>query len=366
MSIFVAGVGAIVSVALLLVSAYMNFSFGQQLASDPFDKVAYGLASASGDGLKAIVPFAIAWGWRARRYFVVAASVLVFTAATAYSLASAFGFAAATRVESAGGVKVEIARLDALRDELALKQTERAGLPAARPTSTIQAEMEGAETHERWRSSNGCTNATVSRSIAFCERYTSLRVELATAERAVTLDREIDGLRKAVREASLNPRVLSRETDPQVSSLSSLFGVDREEVRVGLTILVALFVEIGSGLGLFVSFAHLGRAEVKASTRRAKPATSNPEADADWALTRLIIEGGVKTPSTELYRDYVAYCLARSRDDAMTQSAFDDWLSREGLASQRKIDGVWYRLGVRLREPEDVVVPLRRAAARSR
>jgi hypothetical protein len=60
-----------------------------------------------------------------------------------------------------------------------------------------------------------------------------------------------------------------QEADPQSSTLARLLGSQVAMVQTSLIVLLALVVEIGSGLGLFISTGHLGEVLDERKRRRA-------------------------------------------------------------------------------------------------
>ena len=372
MRLLVAGLGVTVWACLLAVSALMNFKFGQQLASDPIDRIAYGLASVAGDGLKAVAPLAVAWAFASRKYLVSVAGVALFAVATAYSVASAVGFASVTRASTAGEVQADITRAEDLRVDLERVRSARDDLGRQRLSAAVAGDLAAARQSHRWASTSECTDATVPRSRAFCDRYFGLEGELATAQRAEQLDDEIQDLTGQVRYTALTGVAAAGETDPQVAALKRIFGVESEMVRSALTILVAAFVELGSGVGLLVSVSHLSlnqreegeetsRATVCEPAAACQPLSGEsdaPPSDEQWGHDRLVMEAGARVSATALYQDYVQWCFAHGRADAVTQTAFAVWLGEAGVTSKRKISGAWHYMGVRLRDASDVVVHL--------
>lgn len=67
----------------------------------------------------------------------------------------------------------------------------------------------------------------------------------------------------------------------------------------------------------------------------------------DWLAARCQIEPGWRTRSTDLYKDYVAWC--KERDEvALSQAAFGRCLTRSGLRPFHS--GITWRKGIRLKD----------------
>jgi len=80
----VCGVGA--ALALLCVSAAMNWRFGYSLGKTPLDGIIYGTASAAADCLKAVVPFFFFGAIRRKAWSRAIAAAIVGVVVTGYSL----------------------------------------------------------------------------------------------------------------------------------------------------------------------------------------------------------------------------------------------------------------------------------------
>lgn len=361
------GLGVVVSLGLLAVSMAMNFQFGLTLGRDPLNSMIYGVASVCGDGLKALAPFALAWGWRERRFAVAGAALALFMVSTAYSLTSALGFAAWTRAEASGARVIAATQFGTLLEEREQLTVERRALGSVRPVEAITSAIRGAEQHQRWRSTSGCTDATVPQSIAFCEGYFALQAERASAERKAEIDQRLAELRETLGTADASAASGSQE--PQVAALTRILPVDAGVIQLGLLLLVTAFVELGSGLGFFVTLAPL-RAERSAREPAAKPeeaATAPIEteaaaidlSDTAWAAERLVSHETASAALTDLFTDYAVWCAAKERRQVLSPGELAAWLSAQGYSRNRR-DGREVVDGIRLSRPEDVILAFRR------
>lgn len=184
------------------------------------------------------------------------------------------------------------------------------------------------------------------------------------------LDQAVAGLRAEVARFGEDGVVAGADVDPQIANLSRLFGAKDDKTTLTiLTVLVALFVELGSGVGLYVTHAHLVTrqvaegAEKKQHKQQARTSLrvseDKPFSDAHWVQERVMFGGAAQIAATDLYQDYLNYCARHGRIDALDQTAFGEWLSSKGIGDRRKINGIWYYLGLRLNEQDNVVVPFR-------
>lgn len=249
---FIAGLGVILALTLLAVSAAMNFRFGESLGRNELDALIYGVASASADGFKALTPFFGFWALRHRQWLAAGSALAIYGVCTTFSVTSALGFAALNRAEvrtervetgdAYGRVKRSIERVEA----------KLKAVPGHRPAAVLEKELERERQYGRWAATKGCLpeETTASASKRFCDDYRALESELASAGEARRLEGQLAGLKEEL--AGLAP-VSSASGDPQVDILRELSGWDRGAVETALIVLVGILVEVGSGLGLYVA-----------------------------------------------------------------------------------------------------------------
>ena len=177
--------------------------------------------------------------------------------------------------------------------------------------------------------------------------------ELATAKRATDLDAEVGTLRGKVEGAGAQGA--GQESDAQVAILRDLLGLSDERVRLALTVMVSLMVELGSGLGLFVVFGQrvqVARAENMTAVETAKkdvPLLGKPSSELAWRQLRVMEDGTAFESEIALFRDYCAFIVEQERGPALTLSDFREWLAREQVGVPSRKNGRNYYSGVRLR-----------------
>lgn len=353
MQIIMRSVGLLVTLGLIAVSVMMNFRFGQSLGRTEWDGLVYGMASGCADGFKVILPFAIAMAWRSSRILAATVGSALWLVFTAYSMTSSLGHSAANRSEVAGGKRHEIATYQDLRRALEVKQREREQLPAFRPVATVQAEIAATEQNRKWSWSKQCEQATTRDLRTFCEGYGRLRAELATAKRAAELDAEVAALRGKLEGAGAQGA--GQESDAQVAILRDLLGFTDERVRLALTVMVSLMVELGSGLGLFVVFGQraqvpsAGKIATNEATAKEKPHMDKPSSELAWRQQRVTEDGTAFESEIALFRDYCGFIVEQERGPALTLSDFREWLAREQVGVPSRKNGRHYYSGVRLR-----------------
>ena len=330
----IAGVTA--AAVLLLVSAAMNWRFGYTLGKSEFESQLYGGASAAADCFKALLPFFIFAALRNRSYSQALGGALLFAVCFSYSLTSSLGFAALNRADITGLRVLKVETHADLRADLERSRDELKILPAHRPVGTVAGEIEAFKQNGRWLSSAGCADATAVKSMSYCEGFFKLKAELAIAEQADKLEGKISQLNKRVSE--LDSAAAAKATDPQSQMLASLTGRSTEEIQLGLTLLIALLVELGASLGFYTAFSYWRIFDVKGlpapepvrvpvpafapvAVLQALPNSSDPELRAAQPKTdvelyfeeRVGRENGSSVTALALYDDYCQWCEVKGR-----------------------------------------------------
>jgi len=280
--------GILAAGVLLAVSCAMNYRFGLSLGKTELDGQIYGAASAAADVMKALIPFFLFAAIKNKAWSQAAASMLVWGVVTAYSLTSAFGHAALNRFDVAGQRAHESAVYDSTRSDLASAREQLAWIPQHRPMMAVQAEVDGLKNSKRWRTTKGCTDATIKVSIAFCDQYRSLSAELASASKADALNERI--LKAQTQLAGFSSGA-NQHADPQAAVLAKLTGIDLEKIQLAMTVFIALLLEIGSALGMYIAFSqwriydrHAPAAPRMATVSTAAAAVAVPEAPPQVAV----------------------------------------------------------------------------------
>ena len=246
--------GVVAAGILLAVSAAMNYRFGFSLGKTAIDGQIYGLASAAADCFKALVPFFFFAALRNRMWSQALAAALVWTVVTGYSMTSALGHAALNRLDTSGKRAVEAATYADLRANSKRAQEQLGWVPQHRPADTVQSDLNGLKGQRAWTNTAGCTDVTGRSNRDFCQQFHKLTAELASAQEAQKLETRIAEI--GGRLAKTAGGTALAEADPQASVLAKLSGLNVEMVQTGLTLFVALLIEIGSGFGMYVAFAH--------------------------------------------------------------------------------------------------------------
>lgn len=343
--------GVLASLVLLGVSGAMNYLFLSSLGKTPVEAQVLGAASAAADMLKALLPFFIAWGWRAGRYAVALPGLFVWMFFAGFSLLSAIGFAADNRgVFSHTRESLNASYESALAD-LNASEAKLSKLPKHRAVSIVSEDIERHKQDRRWNSTKGCADATLPESRTFCEEYFALRAEMAAGIEEQRIARTVNDLKSEIER--LRKAGAGQDADPQVSLLSRLFGHAESRVRLSLIIIVAILVEIGSSLGLFLATNHSAlfargviprtressRIEITPllqGERETKPVAGTiPVGDVvDFALDCLWPEAEGELTLAELFKRYRDWCICKNfgfLEEAKFESEFRELANKISL-----------------------------------
>ncbi len=386
--------GILAAGVLLAVSAAMNWRFGLSLGRTELDGQIYGAASAAADCLKALVPFFLFAAIKNKAWSQAAASLVVWTVVTAYSLTSAFGHAALNRFDVAGERAHEKTLYENLSADLARAKEQLGWVPQHRPAGTIQAEIDAAKNERRWASTSGCTDVTASKSRTFCEGYHALVSELASAEQASVLETRIAEVQTQL--GKVDSSKAMTEADPQAAVIAKITGFDVDKIQLAMTLFIALLLEIGSGFGMYIAFSQWRLYErqspaapilASASTAAAAVAVPNPavvpvsvaiekprsgandninksivpqrlvapENDVErFYKERIETQDGSSLTATALYEDYCAWCEEQQKEPLALPTFGRDFgelgIQKAKIAGRVRYIGIALRSGAALEE----------------
>ena len=303
--------GVCAALVMCTVSAAMNYLFLASLGKTPLEGQVLGAASAAADVLKALLPFFIAWSWSAKRMVAAVSGTLAFLFFAGFSLLSAIGFAADNRGTLVDGREGISQAYNRVQRSLGDAEARRNALPAYRPAGVVTEDIAAHRQNRRWNATKDCSNATEAESRAYCAEYFRLRAELAAASEAELLSDQIAALQ--VEGATLRASGAGQDSDPQTSLLSRITGHKPEPVRLALIIAVALLVEIGASLGLFLASGHRVR------TAPAQPAAKPSGCIEEFCLEALAADPRASLTMDDLLRGYRIWCA--SKDVAALETA---------------------------------------------
>ena len=245
--------GVMAAFVLLLVSAAMNWRFGVSLGRSELDGLIYGSASAAADCLKALVPFFFFAAVRNRIWSQAAAAAVVGIVVTAYSLTSALGHAALNRNDTASERLAEAEAYKRLMDDLGRAKEQLSWIPSHRPPAMVGAEIGRLKTQRAWTTSDECKliEGRVVRTL--CDKLQALVGEHENGRKAETLEARIAEVQAQL--SRFEGTAAGAEADPQAAVLAKILGLKIDQVQLGLTIFVAVLLEVGSGMGLYMAFS---------------------------------------------------------------------------------------------------------------
>ncbi len=197
------------------------------------------------------------------------------------------------------------------------------------------------------------TDATAPASRTFCADIEKLKGELATAEEAERLRTKDADL--GAKLAGVDLVAVMRSTDAQSEALARFTGLTSATVRDALAFLVALLIELGSGLGLYAATASgkapegVPAAEVIAeaqagvsaapAAKKAKKAAPVTQEDALTAFLRTgirAVEGG-EIGAGELHDAYARWMAAHGQAEPVLSSVlFGRKLVELGYAKEKR------------------------------
>jgi hypothetical protein len=375
----------------------MNWRFGFSLGRTELDGQIYGAASAAADCFKALVPFFFFAAIRNKMWSQAAASAVVWTVVTAYSLTSALGHAALNRLDTAGQRVVEAQSYQDLRGDPKRAQDQLSWVPQHRPAATVESEISSVKQERAWTWTNGCTEVTGKKGRDFCQKYHALTAELASGQQAQALEARIAEVESKL--GATKALTVMAEADPQAAVLAKLSGLSIDQVQIAMTIFIALLLEIGSGFGMYVAFSQwrlydrqAPEAPSMASVSTAAAAVAAPVAvqvkkprsgandNRTLPPQKLLVpetdvqrfykenvdsQDGHTVSATALYEAYCVWCEERQKEP-LALPTFGREIAEFGIQKVKKKDGVRY-VGIALKsdaEPEeDKKLPALRAEA---
>jgi hypothetical protein len=249
-------IGVLASLCLIAVSATLNYRMGYRAADNPQDGMVYGLGAGAGDILKALAPMMFLLALKKREWLAAFAAALVFAAGTLYSFTAALGFAAehrAVRADEAVAAQEAHRAYATSRDQL-LARIQLLG--PQRSVAEIDAAIEAIYAQPAWE--GGRTVATVSNRCQLskpatrlrCEDIAKLNAEKAKAADAAMTTQQLAHLeqQRPAPGGSQNAQVIAL-----VALSHHLVPLSEELIMAVLAVMLAVFLEVGSGFGLLLA-----------------------------------------------------------------------------------------------------------------
>jgi hypothetical protein len=349
--------GRVAVLVCVLVSAVLAGRFGWTRGASDIDRSIYGSAAVALDLLKPCLPLLAVISWHAGKVPQAIVAWFAFLWLTGFSLLCASGLTATQLAEKLSLKSAASTAYEAHKAEFERLVLQRGWLPQVTPAD------EGAEAAARAAAEQ--VDASVK---AECEKRGPLCRDLEKAARdrhdelaritsavAVTkaasqLDDKIAAAKAALDAVDL--QAVNKEADPQASDIAQLTGYAKESVAAFLHLVLAISIEIGSGLGVWIAFGH-GRTKHEAfdDGRRDEAISlaslpSEPLIESPGDLLRRFADEalhpakGIRVSASELFALYERWC-EREGTEPVSQAAFGTRMGTM-LTKQRKGGRFWY------------------------
>lgn len=279
------------AVVLIAASAAMNAEFWSGQGETERAAMILAAVSIATDIAKALLPIYIDRAIAARRFAFATVCSGAFVVFVAASLIAAVGFVAQNRSKVAGSTAAISAEHRLAKAELDDVDGKIALLPSYPPIAQLRADLESKKHHPRWRSSDGCSNATAMRSMAFCSDYKAAVGQLDAAVARARLEKRRDTLRDEV--VRLTRAGATQDATPQVTMLAKLASLftplgSASNVEFWLVLFTAILVEAGAAFMLYAAVAFPGVARAAHSRKsNATARQSTPPAPPKYHATQV-------------------------------------------------------------------------------
>lgn len=342
---FLTFLGGLFALGLAVISIGANFWFGTLLTAG-HERWLYGAVFALLDALKTVLPVLAAAAFAAGLLAKGRTAVLIFALLSALSFTAEIGLYATTKSETVGDAKAAHEKYEQAKDAKAKADAALAAIGTTRPAGEIAGEIAALKRDRLYDRSKQCTEATAPESRDLCAQIDRLAGEHDKALEAAALRRA--AANAAVELQKQDVAAAMRVVDPQAEALAKLLGVvvtvDPDTVRTGLAVLIALLIELGSGLGPWLAapsaYAKNREAEpVGGSGATPAPVETTPDAGSDlvarWASAALVKRRGAFLPAAEARAAFEAWC-ATDGAEPLNATAFGKAMTALGYQRGKK------------------------------
>ena len=286
-------------------------------------------------------------------------------------MTSALGFAALNRADTTGERQVQNATYNDLRKELKRAEDRLSWMPQHRPAGMIEQEVARLEKDRLWVVSKSCVEIGGKTTRDFCQSVNTLRAEQAVATEARTVEARVAEIQAKLDKTAGN--AVAGDADPQAKVISQLTGQDQSRIQMGLTVMVALLLELGSAFGYYVAMsvwridegaqrtriavaqprtaaANENRSESKSMALpiEVQPKLTAPENDVErFYKERIAATEGSSVTATTLYEDYCGWCEERDKEP-MAFPTFGRQFGELGV-QKAKLGGRIRYIGIKLK-----------------
>ncbi len=342
----------------VVASVVLAGRFGWTRGAGDVDRWIYASAAVALDLFKSCAPVLAVVAWNARRVPQAIAAWVAFVWLTGFSLLCASGLTATQLAEKLSVKNAVTTVYQSGKAELDRLVQQRSQLPQLAPAdeaaeSAAQAAVAQVDASVQ---AECATRASRCRELEARARETHAALAkviaaVATTRAATALDQRIDAARLALERVDLQS--VHRHADPQAADIAHLTGIGPETVTALLHLILAVSIEIGSGVGVWLAFGHrhgpalMPRVDgdrVEAASALTLPAEPVIEAPAEL-LVRFCQQAlrpmkGARVAASELLAQYEQWC-EREGVDPLTPTIFGRRMG-ELLAKGRKGGRIWY------------------------
>ena len=244
------GIAVLAAFVLLGASSTMNYMFASSLGRTPIEGIVLGVVVVGVDVLKAAVAVVLAVAARERRWVFFCIGGFAFVLFSALSLTASFGFSASNRSAVFGERERQNSKLAAIEVRMAELRAKLKTLSTYRPLPVVEEAIAVARVQQGWLGSKQCTVVTKS-AREFCDGFGRLRTERAAALEGNRLEDLLTA--KEAEAEQLRGAGTGLASDPQAKALASSIGLDEGQVQRGLMALLAVVIEVASGLGVYLA-----------------------------------------------------------------------------------------------------------------
>lgn len=198
-------------------AATISFMFGWSIGPSIADKVVYGIGLAIASG---VVGYSLVIAYRAahyRKWLVAGVAMFAFFVSLSLELVGHFGYAAAARNHDIDVATHTTNTYSDTRAQLDAARAELASVPKARPTATVEAEIDKLRARKGFEETRGC-QSDISSYPSLCKIVAGLRGELGASQQRELLTARIERLT----DAAASQGVGSSIADAQVKAIASM------------------------------------------------------------------------------------------------------------------------------------------------
>ena len=268
----VSGLGVLLALAVMAVSAIVNARYGMSLARKGFDQHVMMGVAVFADAGKAISWIFFAAALARRQWLASLAALLIFLTCLAYAVAGSLGYVAMHRAETTATVVATGTSAKDLDADIDRKQGQLAKLGILEPASVIAKRIDAAKQDRRYTLTRQCADITTDSSRSFCTTLSGLETAEEQASAAASLEAELAILRSQRR--AMGGVATADTGDFQGSLIAQLSGFKVATIQLSLSLLFVIMVESGACFLLWLSLNH---GENALSGSRARRAATHPD-----------------------------------------------------------------------------------------